>query len=259
MDQRAQWFGKPAHSWLGMKNGKRRGGQRLALEGQLTGTREYHRHSPRPHVGRCGHAAPSQVLRCHERWSSHGELARKVRGHPGNGRQPEVDHHWPIGPEQDIGRLEVAMHHPGRMHCAQRGQRCDGDTLECSAAARPELLDDLCQRWPADVFTDNKRPPFEDPRVQNLRGTEPGDPLRCGDLLQKATPDLWVCGWRQKLDRRAASSRTLSQEHNALPAFPEAAEQPVYTHLARVHVAQGKHLGHGGPSGCHPAILPPGA
>ena len=116
---------------------------------------------------------------------------------PGNGRQPEVDHHWPVGPEQDIGRLEVAMHHPGGMHCAQRGQRSDGDALECTAAARPELLHDLDQRWPADVFTDNERPPFEDPRVQNLRGAEPGDPLRCGDLLQKAAPDLRVGGWRQ--------------------------------------------------------------
>src|SRR5580693_5215359 len=49
--------------------------------------------------------------------------------------------------------------------------------------------------------------------------------LRCGDLLQKAAPDLRICGWRQKLDGRRASGRTLSQEHNALPALPEAAEQ----------------------------------
>jgi len=124
---------------------------------------------------------------------------------------------------------------------------------------RPELLAELYQRWPADVFTDNERPPFEDPRIQNLRSAETGDPLRCGDLLQKPAPDLWVRGWRQKLDRHPACSRTLSQEHNALPAFPEAAEQPVYTHLARIRVAQGKHLRHCGPSGCHPAILPPAA
>src|SRR5438034_485090 len=84
------------------------------------------------------------------------------------------------------------------------------------------------QRWPADVFTDNERPPFEDPRVQNLRGAEPGDPLRCGDLLQKVAPDLRVRGRRQKLDRRRASGRTLSQEHDALAALPEAAEQPVH-------------------------------
>ena len=69
------------------------------------------------------------------------------------------------------------------MHCAQRGQRGDGDALECTAAARPELLDDLDQRWPAEVFADDERSPFEDPRVQNLRGAEPGDPLRGGDLL----------------------------------------------------------------------------
>jgi hypothetical protein len=148
------------------------------------------------------------------------------------------------------------MHHTRAMHRAQRGQRGNGDALQGSAAARPELLDDLDQRWPADVFTDNERPPFEDPRVQNLRGAEPGDPLRCGDLLQKAAPDLRVCGWRQELDRRRASGRTLSQEHNALPALPEAAEQPVYTHLARIRVAQGEHLRHCGPSRCHPAILP---
>src|SRR6185437_13300712 len=126
----------------------------------------------------------------------------------------------------------------------------------CGAAARPELLDDLDQRWPADVFTDNERPPFEDPRVQNLRGAEPGDPLRGGNLLQKAAPDLRVCGRGQKLDRCRASSRTVSQEHNALPALPEAAEQPVYTHLARIRVAQGEQVRHCGPSRCHPAILP---
>ena len=218
------------------------------LNGQLAGTREHHRHSPRPHVGRCGHPGSSQLLRGHERRSSHGDLARKDRGHPGNGRQSEVDHHWPVGAEQDIAGLEVAMHHPGGMHCAQRGQRGDGDALECGAAARPKLLDYLYQRWPADVFTDNERPPLEDPRVQNLRGAEPGDPLRCGDLLQEAAPDLWVCGWRQKLDGCRASGRTLSQEHNALPALPETAEQPVDTHLARIRVAQGEHLRHCRPS-----------
>ena len=55
--------------------------------------------------------------------------------------------------------------------------------LERCAAARPELLDDLHQRWPADVFTDNERPPFEDSRIQNLRSAEPGDPLRRGHFL----------------------------------------------------------------------------
>ncbi len=148
------------------------------------------------------------------------------------------------------------MHHPGGVHCAERGQRCDGDALECSAAARPELLDDLYQRWPADVFTDNERPAFEDSRIQNLRSAEPGDPLRCGDLLQKAAPDQRVRGRRQKLDRRPASSRIHRQEHDALPALPEAAEQAVYTHLARIRVAQGKHFRHCGLTGCHPAIVP---
>src|SRR6266699_3143394 len=61
------------------------------------------------------------------------------------------------------------------------------------------------------------------------------------------------------MNRRRASGRTLSQEHNALPALPEAAEQPVYTHLTRIRVAQGEHLRHYGPSRCHPAILPPAA
>jgi hypothetical protein len=62
--------------------------------------------------------------------------------------------------------------------------------------------------------------------------------------------------WRQKLDRRPASSRTHSQERQALPAFAEAVEQPVSTHLARIRVAQGKHSRHGGLSECHPATLP---
>src|SRR5215472_12964725 len=64
----------------------------------------------------------------------------------------------PVGPEQDVGRLEVAVHHPNGVHRTQRGQRRDGDALERCAGARPELLDDLHQRWPADVFTDNERP-----------------------------------------------------------------------------------------------------
>src|SRR5260370_1366350 len=56
-------------------------------------------------------------------------------------------------------------------------------------------------------------------------------------------------------------SRTLPglKSRRALPAFPGAAEQPVSTHLAGIRVAQGEHLGHRGPSGCHPAILPPTA
>ena len=74
----------------------------------------------------------------------------------------------------------------------------------------------------------------------------------------RAAADLRVRGWRQKLDRRPASGRTHSQERHALPAFPEAAEQPVSTHLARIRVAQGKHSRHCGLSECPPAILPPG-
>ena len=258
IDQPAQRFGEPAHIRLGMKYGECRGGQRLAPEGQLTGAGEHHRHGPRPHVGRCGHPGPGQLLGSHERRSSHGGLARKARGgHPGNDRQPEVDHHRPVGTEQDIAGLEVAMHHPGGMHRAQRGQRCDRDALQRSAAARPVLLDDLYQRRPVDVFADNERPTFEDPRIQNLRGAEPGDPLRRGDLFQEAATDLWVRGRRQKLDRRRVSGGALRQVHNALTAFPEASEQPVYAHLARIRVAQGKHLRHRGPGGRHLAILPP--
>ena len=260
---RQRWTRKPsgsgslAHGGVGVKNGERRGCQRLALEGQLTGTCEHDRDGPRPHVGRCGHSHPGQLLRSHERRSSHGDLAGKARGgHAGNGRQPEVDHHWPVGPEQDIAGLEVAVHHPGGMHCAERGQGRDGNALEHGAAARPELLDDLHQRWPADVFTDNERAPFEDSRIQNLGSAEPGDPLRRGDLLQKAAPDQWVRGRRQELDRRPASSGTDSQEHDALPAFTKAAEQPVITHLARIHLAQGEHFRYCGPRVGHQAILP---
>jgi hypothetical protein len=77
-----------------------------------------------------------------------------------------------------------------------------------------------------------------------LRSAEPGDPLRCGDLLEEAAPDLWVRGWRQELDRRPASGGTDSQEHDTLTAFAKAAEQPVYANLARIRVAQGKHFGH---------------
>ena len=262
MDDGAQWFGKPAHLGLGMKNGVGHGGQRLALEGQLPGTRERGRNGPRPHVGRCGCPASGQLLRSHERRSSHRPLAGKARGgHAGNGGQPEIDHHWPGRPEEDIARLEVAVHHSDGVHRAERGQRRDGDALERCAAARPDLLDDLHQRWPADVFTDNERPPFEDSRIQNLRSAVLADPLRRGDLLQEAAPDLRVSGRRQELYRCPATGGTEGQENDTLPTLAEAAEQAVSTHLARIGVAQGNHSGYiRQPPGCHQAILPwPGA
>jgi hypothetical protein len=182
------------------------------------------------------------LLRSHERWSSHGDLPGEARGgHAGNYRKPEVDHHRAVRPEEDIARLEIPVHHPDGVRCAQRGQRRDGDALEHCAAAGPVLLDDLHQRWPADVLTDDERPPFEDARIQDLRSTEAGDLLRCRNLLQEAAPDLWVRGRRQQLYRRPGSGGTEGKENDALPALAEAAKQPVATHLTRIAVAQRKH------------------
>jgi hypothetical protein len=93
-----------------------------------------------------------------------------------------------------------------------------------SAAPGPELLDDLYQGWSANIFTDNKRTPFKDASVQNLRRAKPGHPLRRGNLFQKAAPNLRVRGWRQELDRRMASIRAGRQEHDTLPTFTEAAQ-----------------------------------
>src|ERR1700684_2376525 len=87
---------------------------------------------------------------------------------PGTAASPKSITTGPSGARQDIAGREVAMDHPGGMHRAQRGQRGDGDALKCGAAAGPELLDDFYQRWPADEFTDDERPPLEDSSVQNL-------------------------------------------------------------------------------------------
>jgi hypothetical protein len=257
MHEQAKWLGKTADMWIGVENGERRGSQRVALEGQLPGTRVRDRDAPRPHVGCRGYSLRGQLLGRHERRRAHGDLARYAsRGHAGNRRQPEVDHYWSIRPEKDVGGLEVAVHHADGMDRAERCQCGDGDALERCAAARPELLNDLNQRGPVDVFADNERPPFEDSRIQNWGSAKPGNPLRCGNFLQEAAPDLWVRGRRQELDRRPAPSRTISQEYNALPAFAEASEKPVRADLARIRLAQGKQSRHCEPSGCHPAILP---
>src|SRR5580700_11929203 len=108
MDEQAKWFGKTADIWFGVKNGERRGSQRLALEGQLTGTCVSDRDAPRPHVGRRGHPLPRQLLGRHERRRADGDLAGQAsRGHAGNRRQPEVDHYWSVRPEEDVRGLEV--------------------------------------------------------------------------------------------------------------------------------------------------------
>src|SRR5215471_4909841 len=202
-------------------------------------------------------ALTRQLLGSHERRGPDSDLPGKARGgHAGNGRQPEVDHHRPVGPEQDVAGLEVAVHHPDGVDRAQRGQRRDGDALEHGTGARSVLLDDLDQRWPADVLTDNERSPFENSCVQNVRGAEPGDLLSCGNLFQEAAPDQWVRGRGQELDRGPVASGTKGQENDALPALTEAAKQPVTTHLARIRIAQRKHPGHCRSRGCHQAILP---
>src|SRR5215469_11598071 len=75
---------------------------------------------------------------------------------PGTAARPKSITTGPSG-QEDIAGLEVAVHHADGMHRAQRGQCRDGDALEHGAGARSVLLDDLHQRGPADVFTDDER------------------------------------------------------------------------------------------------------
>ena len=95
-------------------------GQRGAVKRRLALHRGVKRGAERPDVGRRAHVAAFKLLRGHVvRGADHGPGP----GQPGRGvddpGDAEVGHHDPVSAQQDVVRLQVAVHHPRRVRAGQ--------------------------------------------------------------------------------------------------------------------------------------------
>jgi hypothetical protein len=226
-DHRGERFGHPAGVRFarqdpGDARGLRRSGERL-----VRGGREHHHRPPGEQVHRRGQAGALQLLGRHV---PHG--ADHTAGRHGGGldgaRDTEVDHPRPVRRQHDVVRLQVPVHHPGRVDRRQRGGRGHRQPQERGPRARTVLGDGPGERGALDVLRGDPRLLRLRIGVQDRRDAEPAHPPRLLHLRREATPHVGVPrpGGVQQLDGRPRAVRPLPQEHLAEPAAPQRAHQP---------------------------------
>ncbi len=184
--------------------------------------------APREHVGRGRERLAARLLRRHERGRAEDGLADQALGVDELG-DAEVDHPGPERGEQHVGRLEVAVDHPGAVDGAERGRDPHRERLQVAAGQRPLITYGLRQVRAFDVLGDEVGDVPVDPGVQHRGGAEPGHPAGGGHLPVEPAAEGGVAGQRRvdHLDRGQPSGGRGGQMHLAHAAPAEHAPQHI--------------------------------
>ncbi len=211
------------------------------------------RSHPRCRVGH--HAAEREHVAPRPRAPALGLLGRHVarraehhpssgqRGAVGGARDAEVDDPRPVGGQQDVGGLEVAVHHAAGVDGLQRLDQPGQQRPQRLLGQRPVFPHDLIQRGPWHERGGQPRRPLVQPARHDRRSVDAADRAGRGHLLAEPAQEVSVAGQVRvhDLDRHRPAGRGEPEVDPAHAARAELRAQPVLADHARIVRGQWLH------------------
>ncbi|GAA3104228.1 hypothetical protein GCM10020001_022100 [Nonomuraea salmonea] len=129
----------------------------------------------------------------------------------------------PTGGQQHVGRLEVAVHDPGRVDRGERRGHADGQRVEAGAAQRAGLAYGLVEVGAGDVFGDDVELVAFERGVEDGGRAEAAHPLRRVRLPAEPHAELLVLAELRvdHLDGDPLPSGILGEVDRAHPTPPQ--------------------------------------
>lgn len=183
----------------------------------------------REHVARRGHFAAGALLGRHELRGADEAAAACEAGGLGCPGDAEVDDPRPVGGEQDVARLEVAVDHSRRVHRVQ-GAGDAGDELEGGGQGQRTVdVQGLVQGQPGYVCAGQPRLLAVRVVVEHRHEVVAADLLGGPDLLLEAVPELAVARvlTADHLECDGLVAPRAGQVHGTHAALADPGEQPV--------------------------------
>jgi hypothetical protein len=139
----------------------------------------------------------------------------------------EVDHARAVRAEQDVGGLEVAVHHPRAVDRGQRGGRAHGQPLQLALGQRAPVVDAFLKGRAVDELADDVAALALGRGLDDAGGDERLDGVDRVELTGQPLQDRGVRRGPQHLDRDALLARAgaTAQVDDALAALAEPTQQ----------------------------------
>ncbi len=215
--------------------------------------RRVHQHGPqREHVRRRPHLArPLELLGRHERRRTDQLAGLGPHLAVRRTRDTEVDDLGPVGGEQHVAGLEVAVHHAGPVDVAQRLGQPRGQPADLVGSQRAGAFHLVTEGRPGNVEGGHPGPFGVRVGVHDRRGERAAHPPRRRHLLPEPAAELGVLGELgvHHLHRQAQPRRRPRQVHHTHPARAQACVQAVPARVQRTFrfrvrsgTAQRRHL-----------------
>jgi len=195
------------------------------------------------YVDHRGHRQVLELFRRHELRSSHRLAGAGQRRGLQRAGDAEVDHSRAVGPEQHVGRFEIAMHDVGGVNGLQRLGDAGDQPERHRLGQRPAGVQDLLQGRSLHVGGGQPRRIGVRVRVDQFGGIQPAYAPGGLDLLLEARAEfLVVAEFRpHHLQCEGAAGRGGRQVYLAHPAGAEAAAQAILPDLYGIIARQWLH------------------
>ena len=168
------------------------GGRRPGAERSRPRRRVEHHAAEREHVARGSRAPALSLLGRHVPRRAEHHPGRRQRGSVDGARDAEVDQPRPVGGQQHVGGLEVAVHHAAGVDRLQRLDQPAQQRPQRLLGQRPVLPHDLIQRRPWDERGGQPGRPLVEPAGHDRRGVDPADGPGRRDLLAEPAQEVGV-------------------------------------------------------------------
>ena len=235
-DQRPQFARHPAQACRAVDHPVHERGVRPGTERPMAGGSEGEDSPEAEHVARWPYLGTQNLFRGHERGRADHEVRAErcacVSG-PGN---PEVDDPRSVFGQQDIGGLQVAVHHSRGVDGAQAFRQPGGQGQQAGDGQRSVTAYRLPQRGTRDVHGGQPRHRTVQVRVEDERSEQAAYPSGRRNLTPEARPEFGILGQfgPDDLDRDRPAPRRHAQEHLAHATPAELPQQPIGPDLTRV-------------------------
>ena len=155
----------------------------------------------------------------------------------------KVDHSRPVVGQQHGGRLEVTVHHPGRVDRGQAFCQPRGQHEDRSWRKRPVGRHRVGQRWARYVGRGQPRRGAVQVSLDQRRRVQAVHLPRRVDFAPEPSPELGVSGQvgADYLDGHGPSPRGPAQEHVSHPTAAQPSDQPVRPDPLRIAGLQFRH------------------